>query len=77
MLLLVQDDDLKLKTGVSRKKILLREIPENGKEKFLHCFRHLKVYAIDLQCIQNPCTASCMRLTFKATNDHAHQILHY
>jgi hypothetical protein len=70
--------EIEIEDGVSRQKFLLREIPENVKEKFLHCFRHLKVYAIiDLQCIQNLCTSSCMLLTFKATNDHAHQILHY
>ncbi len=69
--------EIEIEDRVSRNKILLKEIPENVKEKFLHCFRHLKVYAIDLQCVQNPCTSSCILLTSKATNDHAHQILHY
>jgi len=37
--------EIEIEDGVSPKKILLREIPENVKEKFVHCFRHLKVYA--------------------------------
>jgi hypothetical protein len=65
---------------VSHDEILLREIPENEKEKcFYTASRHLKVYAIYglVMYPESMHCKSCMLLTFKATNDHAHQILHY